>query len=210
MVRNPTKDHQRQGPPIHISLRTRINQRLGNQPEPVNGISPSNRWPIRTNESMGRTISTPYHRKSERMEQMATNGNGSSQQQQELHHRLRPERIADRMGTSSGNRTTLGIKEPNCGRIPIQHASKQVDGNPRPQQGRPSNGHSPEPLDDRTTHMAGREEPATSARHCQTRTPTPWPIQSHSGHLPSGGSTRTTAPVEDPPGLSHQSVDALH
>jgi hypothetical protein len=91
MVRNPTKDHQRQGPLIHISLRTRIDQRSGNRPEPVNGVSPSNGWAIRTNEPMGRTISTPYHRQSEQMEQMATNGYGSSQQQQELHYRLRPE-----------------------------------------------------------------------------------------------------------------------
>src|SRR5580693_6567950 len=50
MVWNPPKDHQRQRPPIHIPFRTRINQRLGNQPEPVNGISPPNRWDIRTNQ----------------------------------------------------------------------------------------------------------------------------------------------------------------
>jgi hypothetical protein len=68
MVRTPTKDHQRQRPPIHISLRTRINQRLGDQSEPVNGVSPSDRRVIRTNESMGQTILTPYYRKSERME----------------------------------------------------------------------------------------------------------------------------------------------
>src|SRR5580693_3656156 len=91
MVWNPPKDHQRQRPPIHIPFRTRINQRLGNQPEPVNGISPPNRWAIRMNEPVGRTISTPHHREPERMEQMAANGNGSSQQQQELHHRLHPE-----------------------------------------------------------------------------------------------------------------------
>src|SRR5580693_8372191 len=80
MVRNPAKDHQRQGPPIHISLRTRTNQGPGNQPEPVNSISPPNGWTIRTNEPMGRTISTPHHRESERMEQMATDGNGCPQQ----------------------------------------------------------------------------------------------------------------------------------
>jgi hypothetical protein len=91
MVRNSTKDHQRQGPPIHISLRTRTNQRLGNQPESVNGISPPNGWTIRANEPMGRTIPTPHHREPERMEQVATDGNRGPQQQQEFHHRLRPE-----------------------------------------------------------------------------------------------------------------------
>jgi hypothetical protein len=39
---------------------------------------------------MGRTVFTAHHRKSERMEQMATNGDRGSQQQQEFHYRLRP------------------------------------------------------------------------------------------------------------------------
>jgi hypothetical protein len=41
-------------------------------------------------ESMGRTILTPHHREPEQMEQMATNGDRSPQQQQEFYHRLRP------------------------------------------------------------------------------------------------------------------------
>jgi hypothetical protein len=41
-------------------------------------------------EPMGRTVFTPHYRKPERMEQVATNGNRSPQQQQELYHRIRP------------------------------------------------------------------------------------------------------------------------
>src|SRR5580693_434417 len=114
------------------------------------------------------------------------------------------------MGTPTGDRTTLGIEKPNCGKLPVQHASKQADGYPRPQQGRPTNRHSSEPLDDRTTRMARREEPTTSTRHCQARAPTPWSIQDHPDYLPSGSSTRTTTPMENPPGLSQQPVNALH
>jgi hypothetical protein len=80
MVRNSTKDHQRQGPPIYISLCTGANQGSGDYPEPINGVPSPNRWTIGANEPMGRTILTPHHHKPERMEQVATNGNRSPQQ----------------------------------------------------------------------------------------------------------------------------------
>jgi hypothetical protein len=53
------------------------------------------------------------------MEQMATNGDRSPQQQQEFYHWLRPERATNRMGTSPSNRITLGVEEPNRRRIPV-------------------------------------------------------------------------------------------
>ena len=119
MVRNSPKDHQRPRPLFHISLRVRANQRSGDRSKPINGIPPSNGRPIRTSKPVGRTVLTPHHRKSNRMEQVATNGNRGPQQQQKLHHRLRPKRITNRMGTPPISRTTFRIKESNCGRIPV-------------------------------------------------------------------------------------------
>jgi hypothetical protein len=144
------------------------------------------------------------------MEQVATNGNRSSQQQQEFHHRLHPKRATDRMGTPSSSRTMFRIKEPDRRRILVQHATKQINSHPRSQQDRPQSKHSSKSLDNWTTRMARREEPTTAARYRQTHTPTTRPIQSHENRLPSSGSTQTPASVEHSPGLSQQPTDALH
>jgi hypothetical protein len=116
MVRNSPEDH--------IPLRTRTNQGSRGQLKPVNGIPSPNRQPIRTSKPVGRTVSTSHHGKPNRVEQMATNGNRGPQQQQELHHGLRPERTTNRLGTPVIVRTALGIKESNRRRIPIEHATK--------------------------------------------------------------------------------------
>jgi hypothetical protein len=80
MVRTSTEDHQRLRSPLYIPLRTRVNQGPGNQSKSVNGIPPSDQWPIRTDESMGRTVPTSYHHQPEQMEQVATHGDHSPQQ----------------------------------------------------------------------------------------------------------------------------------
>src|SRR5713101_6236462 len=43
-------------PTLHLSLQASPRQRTGNLVEPVNGIPPSDRWPIRTEESVGRAV----------------------------------------------------------------------------------------------------------------------------------------------------------
>jgi hypothetical protein len=144
------------------------------------------------------------------MEQMATNGDRHSQQQQELHHRFHPKRITNRVGTSSSGRTAFGIKEPNRGRIPVQHVTKQTNGHPRAQQSRSQSKCFPKSLVSRAARMARRKEPAVTPWHCQTCTPTTRPLQSHSGHIPSNGSTQPSPTVENSPGLPRQSANALH
>ena len=115
---------------------------------------------------MGRTVLMPHHREPERVEQMATNGNCSSQQQQEFHHWLHPKQATDWMGTPSYNGATLGIKESNRRGVSVEHATKQTDSHPRSQQNRPQGERSPKPMDNWTTRMARREEPTTTTWHC--------------------------------------------
>src|SRR3984893_11589385 len=61
VVRNPHKNHQRSRPTIHVALRKSTNQAARHQPKPVNSLPPTNGWIVRTEEPMGRTVSTTRH-----------------------------------------------------------------------------------------------------------------------------------------------------
>src|SRR5258708_29074732 len=56
MVWAPTETNHRPRPPLHITLREGVNHAPGHPTEPIHGLSPSNRWVIRTKEPMGGTI----------------------------------------------------------------------------------------------------------------------------------------------------------
>src|SRR5579863_775842 len=68
LVWTPTQGHQRPRPPLHITLWTGTNQRTGDSTKHLDRLSPSNRWPYRTNESMGRTVLATNNRKSRGLE----------------------------------------------------------------------------------------------------------------------------------------------
>jgi hypothetical protein len=101
MVRTPPQDHQRLRSAFHLPLRKSHHPSAGNHAKPVNSIPPPNQRPIRTEEPMGRTISPINLYQSRRLGPLATNGNGSTQQRLECHHRILPEHATLRMGTTA-------------------------------------------------------------------------------------------------------------
>ena len=58
MVRNPLKDHIRQGPSIYITLLDFVMSTPRDQPKHIHGLSPTNRRSLGTKEPMGGTIPT--------------------------------------------------------------------------------------------------------------------------------------------------------
>ena len=78
MVRTPHAHHQRQRPTIYLTLRQSTHKELRDTAESVHGVSPSNGWPIRKEESMGRTIPPTNRDQPRRMEQVAPTGNSST------------------------------------------------------------------------------------------------------------------------------------
>src|SRR6266852_1368881 len=86
VVRTPNKNDKRPRPKVHFTLWKSLDEETGRQAKPVFGVSLSNGWPIRTEKSMGGTISTTRHLGfARKLDDLVTNCNRSSQQQKELH-----------------------------------------------------------------------------------------------------------------------------
>src|SRR3984893_3764678 len=61
VVRNPHKNHQRSRSTIYIAFRKSTNQTARHQPKPVDSLPSTDGWIVRTEEPMGRTVSTTRH-----------------------------------------------------------------------------------------------------------------------------------------------------
>ena len=88
VVWTPHQDNQRSRPPIHITLWESIHGPAWNTAEPVDGIPPPNRRPLRKEESMGGAVPPPsYVYCTGRLDTVASARLCSSQQPQKRYHR---------------------------------------------------------------------------------------------------------------------------
>src|SRR5260221_12405522 len=89
MVWTTHQGDKRQRPPLYLILWESTCCQTRHPAEPHNGIPPSNGWPIRKKEPMGRTIPPPSHVcATRRLDPVASNRNCSSQQSVEFHNWL--------------------------------------------------------------------------------------------------------------------------
>jgi hypothetical protein len=93
VVRNTGQSNIRQRPTIHGSLLQSIMSMPWNRPQHLHGISPPNRWFIRTKEPMGGAIPPNCHQRvTRRLERLAIYSHRSTQPLPEHHYTNHPSR----------------------------------------------------------------------------------------------------------------------
>ena len=87
LVWPPIKGHLQQRPQIYLSVRESPHNETGNQLQHLYGVSPTNRWTLRKEKSMGGTIPSDSHIcKPRRLDTVAGSSLGSPQQQEAHYH----------------------------------------------------------------------------------------------------------------------------
>src|SRR5712672_159574 len=145
MVWTAIEDHLGQRPPLYIPLRARTSQQDRRQTKPVDCIPPSNRWTLRTEEPVGRAVSTPRREcTAGGLESMAHSGVSGTQRPRQFHAGRNPYRNPAGLSTHPSSRSERGDEQSDGGttsRSPTSETRSgdrgdQQGGKPRPDSGR--------------------------------------------------------------------------
>src|SRR5712675_2985110 len=112
MVWTAVKNHLGQRPPFHVPLWTCTSQQDWGQAKFVDCVPPSNRWALRTEEPMGRTIPTPHREcTTGGLEPMAHGGVCGTQRPRQFHAGRNPCRGPTGLSTHSSPRSECGNEQ---------------------------------------------------------------------------------------------------
>jgi hypothetical protein len=186
----------RQRPPIHVTLRKSIVWKTPRQAEHLHGFPPPNGWTLRAKESMGGAIPTPSReRPTRRLEVLAPDRNGRSQQPYQLHHSSspgacpigispnpRPYHAPDHEERTSRRKSSPGVQKSRTGPSGVEQGGRN---DPR------------DPVQSWRHRLARSEKSSPPLSDAQTSPQTSWPFHNHE----RGVSCRLSAPTT--PGLDH-------
>ena len=110
MVQTPQKGYQWLRSPLHCTLQSSPHKRIGDLSKPVNHISPSNRWHLQVQESMGRTIPATHNSEPNRLEWLAGSSHISTQQLGKYNNWFPSKPTTCGMGTTTNTGTRSKIK----------------------------------------------------------------------------------------------------